>query len=72
MVKKLMQPLGNNISRGERGARESVCPLPFHRSDPRALETGSRSLAVVISLRVEVIHVIVKAVAFENIAKGDD
>ena len=39
--KKLMRPLGNNISRGRRGVRDSECPLPFHRSDPRALETGS-------------------------------
>ena len=42
MVKKLMRHLGNKISRGCRGARETEYPLPFHRFDPRALETGSR------------------------------
>ncbi len=42
MVKKLMRHLGNKISRGRRGARESLYPPIFHRSDPRALEIGSR------------------------------
>ena len=42
MVKKLMRHLGSRISGGRRGARKSLCPPIFHRSDPRALETGSR------------------------------